>query len=72
VAFAAQGVGHVLWPFVGSVTRILVAAGLGWIAVGCFGAGMAALASMVTASLLAYAAICAFAMLSNRIWTRDK
>ncbi len=72
VAFAAQGVGHVLWPFVGSVTRILVAAGLGWIAVGYFGAGMAGLASMVTASLLAYAAICAFAMLSNRIWTRDK
>ena len=46
VAFAAQGVGHVFWPFVASVTRILCAAGLGWIAVGYFHAGMAALASM--------------------------
>jgi putative MATE family efflux protein len=72
VAFASQGAGHVLWPFVASVTRILVAAGLGWIAVGYFGAGMAALASMVAASLVAYAAICAIAMLSHRVWSPDK
>jgi putative MATE family efflux protein len=72
VAFAAQGAGHVLWPFVASVTRILVAAGLGWIAVGYFGAGMATLASMVAASLIAYAAICAIAMLSNKVWSTDK
>ena len=39
-----------------------VAAGFGWIAVGYFGGGMAALASMVAASLVAYAAICAIAM----------
>jgi putative MATE family efflux protein len=72
VAFASQGAGHVLWPFVASVTRILVAAGLGWIAVGYFGAGMAALASMVAASLVAYAAICAIAMLSHRVWSPDR
>jgi putative MATE family efflux protein len=72
VAFAAQGAGHVLWPFVASVMRILVAAGLGWIAVGYFGAGMAGLASMVTASLVAYAAICLIAMLSGRVWRIDK
>jgi len=72
VAFAVQGTGHVLWPFVGSLTRILVAAGLGWIAVGYFGAGLATLASMVAASLVAYAAICAIAMLSNKVWSRDK
>jgi Na+-driven multidrug efflux pump len=72
VAFAAQGAGHVLWPFVASVARILVAAGLGWIAVGYFGAGMAALASMVAASLVAYAAICAIAMLSHRVWSPDR
>ena len=72
VAFAAQGAGHVLWPFVASVTRILFAAGLGWIAVGYYGAGMAALASMVAASLVAYAAICAIAMLSHRVWSLDK
>ena len=72
VAFASQGAGHVLWPFVASVTRILVAAGLGWIAVGYFGAGMATLAAMVTASLVAYAAICAVAMLSHAVWSREE
>jgi putative MATE family efflux protein len=72
VAFAAQGAGHVFWPFVGSVTRILFAAGLGWIAVGYYGAGMAALASMVAASLVAYAGICVIAMLSHRVWSPDR
>jgi putative MATE family efflux protein len=72
VAFASQGVGHVFWPFVASLTRISVAAGLGWIAVGYFDAGMAALASMVAASLVAYAAICAIAMLSHRVWSPDR
>jgi hypothetical protein len=62
----------VLWPFIASVGRILVAAGLGWIAVGHFGAGMATLASMVSASLVAYAAICSIAMLSSRVWTKNK
>jgi putative MATE family efflux protein len=72
VAFSAQGAGHVLWPFVASVARILVAAGLGWIAVGYFGAGMATLAAMVTASLVAYAAICSIAMLSHAVWSKDQ
>jgi Na+-driven multidrug efflux pump len=72
VAFAVQGTGHVLWPFVASVGRILVAAGLGWVAVGHFGAGMATLASLVAASLVAYAAICAIAMLSNKVWRKDR
>ena len=68
LAFAAQGAGHALWPFVASLARILIAAGLGWIAVGYFGAGMAALASMVAVSLVAYAMICVVAMLSDAIW----
>jgi Na+-driven multidrug efflux pump len=72
IAFAAQGAGHVLWPFIASLARILVAAGCGWIAVGRFGAGMAGLASTVTASLVAYAAICAIVMLSPAVWARGK
>jgi putative MATE family efflux protein len=72
VSFATQGAGHVFWPFIGSVTRILLAAGLGWIAVGYFGAGMTALASMVAASLVAYAAICVIAMNSHKVWALDK
>jgi putative MATE family efflux protein len=72
IAFAAQGTGHVWWPFVASTARIVIAAGCGWIAVGRFGAGMATLAAMVTTSLVAYAAICAIVMLSPSVWQRDK
>lgn len=68
LAFAAQGAGHVLWPFVASVTRILVAAGLGWLAVTRFGAGMAGLSAIVAASLIAYAAICSLIMVSRGVW----
>jgi len=72
IAFAAQGAGHVLWPFIASAARILLAAGCGWIAVGRFSAGMTGLASMVTASLVAYAAICTVVMVSPSIWARGK
>ena len=48
--------------------RILIAAGGGWLAVVAFGAGMTGLAIMVTASLIAYAAICTVVMLSDSIW----
>jgi Na+-driven multidrug efflux pump len=72
VAFATQGADRVFWPFIGSLTRIVVAAGLGWIAVGYFGAGMTALASMVAASLVVYAAICVIAMNSRKVWGLDK
>jgi Na+-driven multidrug efflux pump len=72
IAFAAQGAGHVLWPFVAVATRLLLAAGFGWIAVGYLGGGMATLASMVAASLVVYAAICAMAMISGAVWRTDK
>ena len=68
LAFAAQGAGHVLWPFVGSVARILIAAGGGLVVVGHFGGGMASLAAMVTVSLVAYAAVCSAVLLSRKIW----
>ena len=72
IAFAAQGAGHVFWPFVASLTRIALAAGCGWLAVGHFGGGMAALAAMVTASLIAYAAICSIVMLSRSVCRLEK
>jgi putative MATE family efflux protein len=68
LAFAGQGAGHVLWPFVASLVRILIAAGGGWFAVAHFGGGMAALAAMVTLSLVAYAAICSAVLLSPTVW----
>jgi putative MATE family efflux protein len=67
VGFAAQGAGRVLWLFVAISARILIAAGGGWIAVSYFGAGMLELAALVTASILAYAAICAVVLLSDSI-----
>jgi putative MATE family efflux protein len=72
IAFAAQGAGHVFWPFVAAIARILIAAGCGWIAVGYFGAGMTTLAAMVTVSLVAYAGFCAMAMISGSVWRPDK
>jgi putative MATE family efflux protein len=71
VGFAAQGAGRVLWLFVAISARILIAAGGGWIAVSYFGAGMLGLAAMVTASLIAYAAICTVVMLSDSVWKAE-
>jgi Na+-driven multidrug efflux pump len=71
-AFAAQGAGHVFWPFVGGLARISIAAGLGWIAVGYFGAGIATLSVMVACSLVAYAALCAMAMVAGSVWHPDR
>jgi Na+-driven multidrug efflux pump len=68
LAFAGQGAGHVLWPFVASVLRILIAAGGGYVAVVVLGGGMESLAAMVTLSLVAYALICSFVLRMDRIW----
>ena len=67
-SFAAQGTGRALWPLAAAAVRILIAAGGGWLAVGAFGAGMTGLAAMVTASLIAYAAVCSVVMLSDSVW----
>ncbi|MBV9560782.1 MAG: MATE family efflux transporter [Bradyrhizobium sp.] len=67
-SFAAQGTGRAMGPLAASLARILIAAGGGWIAVTSFGAGMTGLACLVTASLVAYAAVCTMIMLSRRIW----
>jgi Na+-driven multidrug efflux pump len=68
IGFAAQGTGHVLWPFVAITARILIAAGGGWLAVGLFGAGMTSLSAMVAASMIASAGISALVMLSDTVW----
>jgi MATE family, multidrug efflux pump len=72
VSFAAHGAGRAMWPLAASLARILIAAGGGWVAVAHFGVGMAGLAAMVTASLAAYAVICAIVMLSPAIWRAEK
>jgi len=70
ISFAAQGASHVLWPFLGVTARMVVAAGLGWIAVKFFGVGMFGLAAIVVSSLAIYALICAVVMTSRTVWQR--
>jgi Na+-driven multidrug efflux pump len=72
IAFAAQGAGHVLWPFVGASSRLLLAAGGGWLAVSHFGGGITTIAAMVCISLLSYALICLIAMGSKSVWRIKK
>jgi putative MATE family efflux protein len=71
-SFAAQGTGRAMGPLAASLARILIAAGGGWIAVTSFGAEITGLAIMVTASLAAYAAICAAIMLSPATWRPEQ
>lgn len=68
LGFAAQGAGHVLWPMIGIVARLLLAAGGGWIAVRHFGAGLPTLSAMVAISLVVYAGICALGMIASHVW----
>jgi hypothetical protein len=70
IAFAAQGAGHVIWPFVGATSRLLF--GGGWLAVSYFGGGMTYIAAMVWASLLSYELICLIVMGSKSVWRIKK
>ena len=53
--FAMQGYGRVLWPFLAGFVRLALAAGLGWLAVARFGAGLPVLFSLIAASAGAFA-----------------
>jgi hypothetical protein len=57
-----------MWPMIGAALRIVIAAGGGWLAVSAFGAGMAGLSAMVSASLVAYAVVSIGILLSPAIW----
>lgn len=57
-----------LWPFVASAARILIAAGQGWLVVAPHRAGTAGLAGMVAASFIAYAVTRSLIMLSRGVW----
>jgi putative MATE family efflux protein len=67
-AFAVQGAGHALWPFLAYTIRTLLAAGGGMIAVHILHAGMAGLSAAVAVSYVVFAPICGVPMLSKRLW----
>lgn len=66
--FAAQGGGRVLWPFLGGTARLVIAAGLGWLAVTRFGFSLAGLFGVIALSLLISAAFPVVATLTGAIW----
>ena len=66
VYFCAQGAGTMLWPFVGGIARLLLAALGGWFAVRQLGTGFAGLAVMVAASYAVFAAINIVALRGRR------
>ena len=65
--FAAQGAGRVRWPLVGSLSRLVVASGGGWIAIHGFGGGLSSLFAMVALSFVTFGGIIAAATWSGRV-----
>jgi putative MATE family efflux protein len=68
ISFAGQGAGQVLWPTLGVSARLLVAAGLGWIAVSAFNAGLPVLSAIIAAAFVAYAGICLLVLAFGTAW----
>jgi putative MATE family efflux protein len=65
--FASQGAGRVAWPFLAGTARLLVSAGLGWLAVIHYAAGLNTLFSVIAAGSVIYGVITiAFVALSPR------
>jgi putative MATE family efflux protein len=52
--FASQGAGRLLWPLLAGVTRLVIAAGGGWLAMHWFGGSLPALFAAIAAALVAY------------------
>ncbi|MEE3623750.1 MATE family efflux transporter [Nitrospirillum sp. BR 11752] len=67
LGFASQGGGRPLWAFLAGTVRLIVAAGVGWLAVG-LGASLGTLFALVAAASIASAALCITAALTGAIW----
>jgi putative MATE family efflux protein len=55
--FASQGAGRVTWPFFAGSARLLVSAGLGWLVVTRYSAGLGTLFGVIAAGSVIYAVI---------------
>lgn len=64
--FCSQGWGRMLWPFAGSIARLLVAGVGSWLAVHYFAAGIAGLASIIAVSFAVFALLNALALRGTR------
>ena len=68
MSFAAQGAGKILWPTVAVTARLVVSAGLGWLAVTSFGGTMHTLTLIVAASFVVYAGFAGLVMVQRSAW----
>ncbi|NTX39237.1 MATE family efflux transporter [Myxococcus sp. CA033] len=68
LGFAAQGVARVFWPVLAGTARMVIAAGVGWVAVVYFDAGLPMLFSLVSAALVAFAGVTVAATLAGAIF----
>lgn len=71
LSFAAQGRGRMMWPLLAASTRLVVAAGGGWIAVWVFNCAPEVLFAIVAAGSIASALILVVADLSGALWGRS-
>lgn len=67
--FASQGAGRVMFPFFAGTVRLVVAAGIGWLAVAALGAGSVTLFAIVAASSVLYGGVMAAIILATS-WSR--
>ncbi|MGQ9367559.1 MATE family efflux transporter [Azospirillum sp. ST 5-10] len=68
LGFASQGGGRPLWPFLAGTARLAIAAGLGWLAVDRFAAGLDVLFAIVAASSVVSALVCVAATWTGAVW----
>jgi putative MATE family efflux protein len=66
--FSAQGSGRPIWPFLGGFARMLIAAGLGWLVINLWGAGLSTLFLFVGAGIVSLAIVCTLASVTGAIW----
>jgi MATE family, multidrug efflux pump len=60
--FASQGAGRLLWPVLGGASRLLVAAGGGWLVVHALGGGLAALCGVIAFAFVIFGSTIALAV----------
>jgi len=60
--FASQGAGRLLWPLLGGVVRLLIAAGGGWVAIHWLGTGIEGIFAASATAIVVFGALVALAI----------
>jgi Na+-driven multidrug efflux pump len=68
LSFVSQGAGRPFWPFLAGTVRLLIAAGVGLIAVDYWGADLFGLSIIVACASIASAMVCLLAARLGLIW----